>query len=230
MKRIIIILLSLLCPAIASAKVTTKLDAIKNTKLFGIRFSAENAEYFGSVGAVIGVSLQPYYTKAFFVQEMTIEMGASAVQLRIYSTEIIDPKKMQEKAAASTPLKDLLSPSIPIMPTPYTDAVADAEKMMNTIVYKEWPLTTHSRTIEYKLSTHKDVIDLYKQVQAAWAREAPPEGGEDTSSGEWTHYTVTSGGDTTEGETTSEDEKEKEKANEDTKNKLNGTIFTVTDK
>ena len=230
MKNIIIILLLLLCPTIASAGVKAKRNTFKNKDVFGIQFSKNRAEYYGKVDSVSTISLQEYYITAsgFHILEIGIEMSGSSVQLRIYSIAIIDPSKIMDDAIKSINLASIPSPSLPMLPEPFGKGKGAAESVMNIAVLKEYPITTHAKTIEYKLSTHEDIIRLFVLLRSGWLQEDPPE--EDEGDGADGYYLSGESGDEDESDDESDDPSEKEKTKgPPSKNQLGGTLFIITD-
>ena len=174
MKLIFTLLLSLLLPAITSAAIITKLDAIPNSKIFGIEFSKGKQAYYGQVTTLSAISLQNYYTDLREVQEISIDMRG-ATQVRIYSTSLIDPDKEMTEAANVIPLEFIPHPSIPNV-QPFQKIRDTVDGALNIMVYKEYPVATHAMTIEFKLKSHKEVINLFKHLTAAWSHEIIPEG------------------------------------------------------
>jgi hypothetical protein len=66
-------------------------------------------------------------------------------------------------------------------------ASAVAEAMTSDTVMKEYPLATHARTIEYRVQTRSEVLELFDQLQKHWIKEPTYfEGGQIVAEGEAT--------------------------------------------
>ncbi len=62
-----------------------------------------------------------------------------------------------------------------------------AEAMTSATVMKEYPLATHARTIEYRVQTLSELLDLFDKLQKHWIKlPAYYEGGEIVTEGEAT--------------------------------------------
>ncbi len=161
-------------PQLAPAgSVLVQPDAFRNKNVFGISFS-DTQQFYGRVNNVNSISLQEYKTSAFRVTEMCVDMADSPLQLRIYYTELIDFKKAAEDTVkrvggAVVPAGVLL----PMSPPGLEQAAAKAANVANTEikkseVVKEYPVTTHARTIEFKVEDKETLISLYDEMLQRW--------------------------------------------------------------
>ena len=128
-----------------------------NTGLFGIKIGESNQEFYAAVRQINSVSLQEYVTAAYNVTEVVIDMIGSSVQLRIYNTELIDPMKLADQASKNLPMGAgaIQKPDFN-MPDPVKDAVKTINKSTNLIVNKEYPVTTHAKTIEFRVASKEE--------------------------------------------------------------------------
>lgn len=160
-----------------SAGVTVQHNAVKNPEVFGLQLGL-GQEFYCRVRAVNSVSMQTYLTSAYSVVEMVIDVVNSPLQVRIYSTEPLDPTMVtstvvspvaQEIGVGTTTALDFVQNTA-------TGASAPVSDRVNTVidqipVIKDYPLTTHSKTIEYKLPTADDVVSLFSAFNSLWLRE-----------------------------------------------------------
>lgn len=159
-------------PLGASVQVVNR--AWRNANVFGIRIG-ENQEFLARVDNVNSISLQEYVAGAFRVREICVDIANSPLQLRIYHMESMDAlTAMSEAAAAANPV----GISIPELP-PALKALQEKVKtpvdnvVATTPTIKDYPVTTHARTIEYKIASKDDLIDLYNALSERWLNPGP---------------------------------------------------------
>ena len=151
-------------------------NAIQNPELFGLRLG-EGQELYGRVEAVNSVSLQRYLTPAYSVVEMVVDLVESPLQIRIYSTTPLDPvavgatlaEPIAEGIPAGLTMLDSVESGSSQMVSPIQDGVVGITEQIPVI--KNYPLTTHSKTIEYALPSPSDVQSLFRVFSGLWLRE-----------------------------------------------------------
>lgn len=155
------LLLLALLPCILGAEVQVQNNALPNGELFGLRFTEAGGEFIGKVNLVGSVSLQKYVTTAFEITEMNIDIAGSTTQLRIYYTEPLKSSTVLpgSRNAVNNPLDRINSA--------YTSK-------LNKLVYKDYPTTTHAKTLEFKVAKKADLVDLHAQVRNRWIGAVKP--------------------------------------------------------
>ena len=158
------------------AEVQVRHNSIPNPEVFGLQLG-DGQEFYGRVRAVNSVSLLSYLTAAYSVKEMVIDMEHSPLQVRIYSTDILDVASTAVDAADSL-TQDIPFASNPISfgeqqvgtaVKPLTDR---AEEAIDRVpVVKDYPMTTHSKTIEFKLPSAEDVAALFEGFNGLWLQK-----------------------------------------------------------
>lgn len=166
MLRLCGILCLLVSASAVDAALVIRENSFQNKKLFGLRFG-DGQEYFGNVDRIGSVSVQTYQTAVFTVTEMTVDMTAGASLLRIYHTQPLgsdDVADVARSAAGSLP--------VPVPATP--GIVRKVEEKLGEVVrggqaaapvIKDYPITTHARTIEYRVADKKTLTLLFEQFR-----------------------------------------------------------------
>jgi len=144
-----------------SAAVQVQENALPNSKLFGLRFSGAGGEFIGKVELVGSVALQKYVTATFEITELNIDLTGINTQLRIYSAEPLKSSSVLPgtRNAVTNPL-DRLNPNL--------------TGKLNKLVFKDYPATTHAKTLEFKVASQADLIDLHAQVRNRWIGAVNP--------------------------------------------------------
>ncbi|MDE0819619.1 MAG: hypothetical protein OSA95_00755 [Opitutales bacterium] len=160
MKTLKLILLTIL-PCTLGAAVQVQNNAFPNADLFGLRFTEAGGEFIGKASLIGSVALQKYVTTAFEITEMNIDIAGSNVQLRIYYTEPLKSSTVLPgtRNAINNPL-DRINPA-------YTGK-------LQKLVYKDYPVTTHAKTLEFKVANKADLVDLHAQVRNRWIGAVKP--------------------------------------------------------
>jgi len=175
--------LLLCCVASSLNAVTVRTRAIKNKALFGITFPDDSKEYYGKEAAIHSISKQEYITSGFRVVEINIVTAGNGL-LRIYHSRALRLGELQAAmddgaAAAGAPSAIKMSPVPPGVQQMADRASGVAEAMTSSTVMKEYPLATHARTIEYRVQTRSELLDLFDELQKHWLKEpAYYEGGQ----------------------------------------------------
>ncbi|MEM9025635.1 MAG: hypothetical protein AAGB06_01735 [Verrucomicrobiota bacterium] len=151
-------------------------NSIPNPEVFGLQLGA-GQEFYGRVRAVNSISLQSYVTAAYSVKEVVIDMANSPLQVRIYSTDILDVASTAGDAADSV-TQDIpfASDSISFGEQQFGAAVEPLTDRAETVidmvpVVKDYPLTTHSKTIEFKLPSAEDVAAFFEKFNELWLQK-----------------------------------------------------------
>lgn len=167
--------LLLCCLASSLSAVTVRTRAIKNKALFAITFPGDSKEYFGKEAAIHSISKQEYITTGYRVVEINIVTAGSGL-LRIYYSRPLRIGELQAAmadgaAAAGVPSTIQRSPVPPGVQQMADRASGVAEAITSDTVMKEYPLATHARTIEYRVQTRSELIDLFDELQKHWQKE-----------------------------------------------------------
>lgn len=155
--------------------VTVRTRAIKNKALFAITFPDDTKEYYGKEAAIHSISKQEYITTGYRVIEINIVTAGSGL-LRIYHSRALKIGELQAAmadgaAAAGVPSTIQRSPVPPGVQQMADRASGVAEAITSSTVMKEYPLATHARTIEYRVQTRSELLDLFDELQKHWQKE-----------------------------------------------------------
>lgn len=165
-----VVLLSSAVPA-AQAEVIIRTRAIGNRALFGIEFP-EGQSLYGLASMVYAVSLQKYQTGPFMVTEMVVDIAGVNSQYRIYATEPLSTSDMQARLPEGTPDGFKTSKGVPPAVQRLMDKNAETTSTtMGALVVKDYPLSTHAKTIEYRLANPEDVVELYEAFSDLYKRK-----------------------------------------------------------
>ncbi len=159
------ILLALLAvPARAAVAITTP-ELQQNS--FLIRVAVPEQEFFfKDARKIANLSLQKYISaqsteisrgaaSAQYVTEMSFDVENSPLLVRIYAMEIFDPTQIQTSnfaKSARTKAKKVVNA------TTGTNVASVVEQL----VVKTYPQTTHAKTLEIRLSTASEVEEFYE--------------------------------------------------------------------
>ena len=171
------------CLASSLNAVTVRTRAIKNKALFAITFPDDTKEYYGKEAAIHSISKQEYVTSGFRVVEINIVTAGNGL-LRIYHSRALRLGELQAAmsdgaAAAGVPSAIQPSPLPPGVQEMADRASGVAEAVTSDTVMKEYPLATHARTIEYRVQTREELLNLFDELQKHWIKEpAYYEGGQ----------------------------------------------------
>ena len=135
-------------------------NALPNTQLFGMRFTGAGGEFIGKVSSINSVALQKYVTAAFEITELNIDIEGSPTQLRIYHTGTLQSSAvLPGNRTVNNPL-DRVNPNL--------------TQKVNKLVFKDYPATTHARTLEFKVANKQDILDLHAQLRNRWIGATNP--------------------------------------------------------
>lgn len=140
---------------------------IQHPKMFGISF-ADGGSYYALAEKVVSVSKQTYIAGPLFVTEVCIELDQSPLQVRIYNARAVPADKTAEAAAKKIP------PEI-AKQAAKSDILKRAEEKLSDIktqqnVYKDYPATTHARTLEFVVADLGELESFYEKFSGDFAK------------------------------------------------------------
>ncbi len=113
--------------------------------------------YMVSLARISSVSMSTYHVKGAVVHEVDIEtMGAALT--RFYALEALG------ESNGSNAATNLINRAKDISKEAGDKFGVDPD----TTVHKEYPITTHSKTIEFRVVDKDDLSEIYKSVSKAW--------------------------------------------------------------
>ena len=110
-------------------------------------------EYIVKIGFIHSVSLHTYTVKSMTITEVVVDTGGNSLA-RFYAFSSDASSKSDDLKSIESDLKDMVKDN-------------DSSNSLNTVA-KEYPITTHAKTIEYNLGTVKNVEKLFKSVKKSW--------------------------------------------------------------
>ncbi|MEO1856689.1 MAG: hypothetical protein ABGY95_04900 [Rubritalea sp.] len=113
--------------------------------------------YMVSLARISSISMSTYHVKGAVVHEVDIEtMGAALT--RFYAIEALG------ESNGSNVASNLISRAKDIGKEAGEKVGVDPD----TTVHKEYPITTHAKTIEFRVIDKDDLSEIYKSVSKAW--------------------------------------------------------------
>jgi hypothetical protein len=167
---------ALLCGCFnALSALTVRPNDIANNALFGITFASESKAYYGKEDAVHSISTQEYITSGFRVVEINILTSGRGL-LRIYHSRTLGAGELQaamiDGASAAGMPSTLQRSPMPAGMQSLADRASGIEGAATSdTVMKEYPIATHAGTIEYRVQTRRELLDLFDQLQKHWLKE-----------------------------------------------------------
>ena len=160
---------------ISAVSVTTR--GVRNQAIYGIEFPKESRTYYGSEADVQSISTQDYITGNFRVIELNIVTQGTAL-LRIYHIRQLRSGELQQAmsdgiGAAGIPGgSSIIQRPLP----PQVQAMADraasvSEVFTGTEVMKEYPMATHAHTIEFRIGSRNELLELHEELKKHWLKE-----------------------------------------------------------
>lgn len=151
-----------------------KNSALKNPNLFSIEFPSPTRSFMAREQTVTNISLHDYITPPYRVVELIISSHGQSL-LRIYHSQMLSPVELAEALGNS----DSTYKHATKLGQPTGDAIRQLEQKMTqivdtptmTTVVKEYPIATHAKNIEYRLSRLPELIDLYESLIKHWGGE-----------------------------------------------------------
>lgn len=154
-----------------------KVGEIRNNAIFGIDFPDPGRAYYARESAVQSVSIQEYITASFHVLEVNIVTEGAAL-VRIYHSrplaahEVVGSANRAASATEAPGAALIRSPLPKNVETMIDQSVRNtAEAITETTVLKEYPVATHSRTIEFRIGSRPELLELYEELQKHLTRE-----------------------------------------------------------
>lgn len=126
--------------------------------------------YLVTLSSITSVSTQEYIVDgALRVYELTVDTYGNALG-RFY---FIDLNTSQGGAATQGTI-DKVKEAAQQVVDKSNRVIGGTTDMLQTVVTKNYPTTTHAKTIEYRLKSRAEVDTLYKSLETAWrnGREA----------------------------------------------------------
>jgi len=155
-------------------QVNTK--AIANKQIYGIEFPGNARAYFGRERVIQSISKQEYVTATFRVVEVNIVTAGPAL-LRIYHSRSLKAEEItgalgKAGAAGGTPGASIIQTELP----PNLKGLAGrantmADTITDTEVFKDYPIATHAHTIEFRVSSLNELLELYDELKKHWLKE-----------------------------------------------------------
>ncbi len=144
--------------------------SINNRQLFGVTFPG-GVSFYGRAEMVYAISLQRYQTGPYLVTEMVVDMAGVTSQFRVYATEPFDPNSLQQKLPDEVPSGFAQNKGVPSGVQKLADRGTEAaSKTESGLVVKDYPLSTHAKTIEFRLGKAEDVRELYEAMLDLYTR------------------------------------------------------------
>lgn len=170
-----LLLIGLLCGTSSLSALGVQKNKIKNQALFGIEFPQVGQAYYAKEATVRSISIQEYVTTTFRVLELNIVSDGNAL-VRIYHSRPMSPSELTAAVADATAAAGAPSSIVPgQLPSSITTmaakAMATSDSLTGTTVIKEYPLATHARTIEYRMRSRNELIELYSELEKHWKKE-----------------------------------------------------------
>ena len=159
---------------LSAVSVTTR--GVRNQAIYGIEFPKESRTYYGSEAGVQSISTQDYITGNFRVIELNIVTQGTAL-LRIYHIRPLHSGELQQAmsdglGATGIPGSSIIQRPLP----PQVQAMADraasvSEVVTGTEVMKEYPMATHAHTIEFRIGSRNELLELHEELKKHWLKE-----------------------------------------------------------
>lgn len=174
--RLITLLATILLPLVPLNAVSVVTRGIKNPSLFGVEFPDDARSFHAREASVLSISKQEYVTAAFRVLEVNIVTNGPAL-LRIYHSRPLKPGELASAlsdapGAAGAPGGSIIQTPLP----PQVKAMAGraglvADSITGQTVFKEYPIATHAHTIEYRVASRNELLELHNELRKHWLKE-----------------------------------------------------------
>ena len=151
---------------------TVKKNEIRNKSVFGITFPSEDRSYYGKEDNVQSISIQEYVTATFHVLEVNVVSNGPAL-LRIYHIRPLSDLLTGAAQASELPGSALIRSPLPKNVESMIDSIIRqaADLITDITVIKEYQLATHARTIEFRVASSHELLNLYEELRKHWMRE-----------------------------------------------------------
>lgn len=146
---------------------------LKNKRLFGIQF-ANGTSFYGRHDRINSASLQSYQSGPYIVTEVVIDLASSDVALRVYHTELMNASDFQSRLPAGVP--GVAQTNIPASVQKLLDrGRAGAQRARSgDMVVKDYPTSTHAKTLEYRVSEKEELERFYKRFIGIYTQNDAP--------------------------------------------------------
>ncbi len=164
-------------------------DALDRSNLFSINFPGEGRDIVLHQNRISSISIHDYVTSVLRVKEIVLDsMGASTV--RIYHARPLTEEELAGQfGSAARQAGGATNPVAARGEQATTEAarmIAEARQrttgsrggslnLADTIVVKDYPATTHARSIEYRISDEAELLALYSALRNHWTSAEDPE-------------------------------------------------------
>lgn len=152
--------------------------ALGNERLFGIQIGGDGQSFYGRHDRVNAVSMQEYQAGPYIVTEVVIDLANNPSQLRLYHTALMDISEISNRVPGASNFQGR------DVPEPVQRMLDRGRDMADTVrgerVVKDYPHTTHARTLEYRIGERAELRAFYR---AFVLRFANPVDGEDAGRG-----------------------------------------------
>lgn len=160
---------------LSAVSVTTR--GVRNPAVYGIEFPGDARAYYGTEAGIQSISKQEYVTAAFRVTELNIVTQGTGL-LRIYHSRPLRTGELQQVMGDSMNAGGVPGGSSIIQRPlpPQVQSMADrasgaADTATSTAVMKEYPIATHAHTIEYRIGSLGELIELHDELKKHWLKE-----------------------------------------------------------
>lgn len=157
--------------ALPLSALEVKTGEIRNGAIFGIDFPGGTRSYYARQETVQSVSIQEYITASFKVLEINIVTAGDGL-LRIYHSRPLTTGEL--KGAVTAAARSTGAPGTAMIRSPIpanVESMLDnsiqqtADSVTESTVMKEYPIATHSRTIEFRVRSRNELLELYHELR-----------------------------------------------------------------
>lgn len=134
---------------------------IVNPNNFGIKFP-DGTAFYGNANKVVSISKQEFIVGPLLVTEVCIEFDQSPLQVRIYHSRAIPAKKVGQDAKQKIPERLSMLAKTANIAKKVDDKLEDSTRQKN--VYKDYPTTTHAKTLEFIVPNLTELDTLFQQI------------------------------------------------------------------
>ena len=164
---------------LAIAKVSVSPDSIQKNKT-GIDFYGKTSTYF-STSKLIAISKQIYFINEVEITEVVLDFENAPSQVKIYHMQLPSVKELQTSKidvlstniSSPTFNKESAEKAVNIANKTLQNVVdVNKEQNLSMRVNKVYPISTHSKIIEFTIIEKKDIDYLYKKIKNAFCDKA----------------------------------------------------------
>jgi len=164
-KHLVCMAMALLCSSVMALNIDK--SSITNKKTFGIMFP-DGTSIYANADLLASISRQEYYVGAIFVTEVSIDLLGAGSKIRIYNAKILQSGQAIDDIKKKIP--ENMRSQINI-PATVTNAINKAEIYGTPLsnkqrVYKEYPITTNSHTLEFVVDDVDELNLFYDKISS----------------------------------------------------------------